>query len=110
MSIRCVCQNGHVLKVKESFAGVSGLCPTCKARVDVPHLPEPVMSEDTIMAILGRNGQPGESDSRHFDSSETGSQSGIGLRKVCERCGKEISAGAHICPHCHTYIANLRDF
>ena len=30
MSIRCVCQNGHVLKVKESFAGTSGLCPSCK--------------------------------------------------------------------------------
>ena len=53
MSIRCVCQNGHVLKVKESFAGTSGLCPMCRGRVDVPHPPEPAMSEDTILTILG---------------------------------------------------------
>ena len=53
MSIRCVCQNGHVLKVKESLAGRSGLCPSCKAVVKVPHLQQKCISEDAILDLLG---------------------------------------------------------
>ena len=34
----------------------------------------------------------------------------LGCGRTCDRCNKEISAGAHICPYCRTYIANLRDF
>ena len=114
MSIRCVCQNGHVLSVKESFAGASGLCPTCRARVDVPRLRAPAMSEDTILDIVGKQHPSASAMPEHFDSAVATSQSGIlgqgGLRKTCERCNKEISAGSHICPYCHTYIANLSDF
>jgi hypothetical protein len=110
MSIRCVCQNGHVLKVKESFAGASGLCPMCKARVDVPRRPEPAMSEETILSIVGTHPPPSSAIPGRHSSADPGSQSGIGLHKNCDRCNKEVSAGAHICPYCHTYIANLRDF
>ena len=31
-------------------------------------------------------------------------------KKICYKCNQEISAGIHICPYCHTYIANLNDF
>jgi Zn finger protein HypA/HybF involved in hydrogenase expression len=31
-------------------------------------------------------------------------------KKSCHRCNQEISAGTHICPYCHTYIASLQDF
>jgi hypothetical protein len=110
MSIRCVCQNGHVLKVKESFAGSTGLCPMCKARVDVPRRPEPAMSEDTILSIVGADRPPPGAVPGRLNLGEAGSQSGIALRKNCDKCNKEVSAGAHICPFCHTYIANLRDF
>jgi hypothetical protein len=111
MSIQCVCQNGHVLKVKNSFAGTSGLCPMCKARVDVPHAkPEPVMSEETILSIVGTSRPPSGATAGQLGAVDPSSQSGIGLRKNCDRCNKEVSAGAHICPYCHTYIANLRDF
>ncbi len=54
MSIRCVCQNGHVLKVKDSFAGTSGFCPSCRARVDVPKLQKRSISEDAILGLLGK--------------------------------------------------------
>jgi hypothetical protein len=110
MSIRCVCENGHVLKVKESFAGTFGLCPTCRGRVNVPRPTEPAMSEDTIMTILGNGSPSTKVASDRFDPSDPGSQSGIGLKKTCERCNKEVSTGSHICPYCRTYIANLRDF
>ena len=31
-------------------------------------------------------------------------------KKICNRCNQEVRSGTHICPHCHTYIANLSDF
>jgi hypothetical protein len=110
MSIRCVCENGHELKVKDSFAGSSGLCPVCRGRVVVPQPAAAAMSEDTIMTILGKHSPSAGTTSDRFDPSDPGSQSGIGLKKTCERCNKEISSGSHICPYCRTYIANLRDF
>jgi hypothetical protein len=114
MSIRCVCENGHVLNVKESLAGSSGLCPTCRVRVNVPHLRKPAMSEDTILDIVGKQPPSTRVMPDHPDSAVATSQSGIlapgGMKKTCERCNKEISASSHICPYCHTYIANLRDF
>ena len=53
MSIKVVCPNGHALQVKDEFAGKSGLCPHCKARITVPK-PEPeAVSEDDLLAVLG---------------------------------------------------------
>jgi hypothetical protein len=99
--------------VKDVFAGKSGLCPVCRARVEVPK-PEKDVSEDTILDILGK---PTSSDTViSSDSSlfEDTAISGIHKRstpnKCCERCNQEVPAGTHICPHCHTYIATLRDF
>jgi hypothetical protein len=114
MSIRCVCPNGHVLHVKDSLAGSSGLCPSCKGKVVVPkpHLPQ--MSEDAILDLLGP-----QSPSTRVATEESGvslatSDSGIYSqttgKKPCNRCSREVSIGTHICPYCHTYIANLSDF
>ena len=36
MGIRVTCENGHRFKVKEKYAGKTGRCPNCKARVEVP--------------------------------------------------------------------------
>lgn len=114
MSIRVVCPNGHVLQVKNIFAGKSGLCPICRAKVDVPQ-PNAKMSEDDIIGVIGPH-----------DPSR-GSRSGIMLRggtdavpastveaptvpkKCCTNCNREIASGTHICPFCRTYIANLSD-
>lgn len=114
MSIRCVCPNGHVLKVKESLAGTSGLCPTCRAKVEVPRLRTVPVSEDAILALLGRDQIPQADTATYNDLSDT-----MPLRvapkrgtpkKICFKCNQEISADIHICPFCHTYIANLKDF
>jgi anti-anti-sigma factor len=51
MSIEVTCPNGHVLRVKREFAGRSGLCPNCQARIDVPKA-APV-SEDDLLTVLG---------------------------------------------------------
>ena len=115
MSIRVVCPNGHIITVNDSLAGKVGRCPTCKAKVRVPRLRSDDLSEDAIMDILG----PEQSVPAHHaatreqvaesvvrQSGETGSPP----KKSCNKCHREISAEVHICPYCHTYIADLNDF
>ena len=114
MSIRVTCPNGHELSVKDSFAGKAGLCPKCKARMQVPELPPGELSEDSIMNILG----PSEASSVSQYSSPVDPGYGAGSendpnappKKSCHKCNREISAAIHICPFCHTYIAELTDF
>jgi hypothetical protein len=113
MSIRCVCTNGHVLRVKEALAGSSGLCPLCRTRVEVPKL-HSSMSEDAILDILSKEPRPTRTDTAHLKPFGDSQLSGVfnlpGSTKICGRCNREIDSGVHVCPHCHTYVANLRDF
>jgi hypothetical protein len=115
MSIRCVCSNGHVLKVKESLAGKSGLCPTCRSVVKVPCPHSAPVSEDAILDILGpQTNTPQADTATYYEMSDTtpllaGHERGT-PKKSCYKCNLEISSGTHICPHCHTYIAKLDDF
>ena len=58
MAISVKCQNGHVLKVRDEFAGKAGLCPHCNSPV---YVPMPVntaenakISDDEILGVLGR--------------------------------------------------------
>ncbi len=60
MSIEVMCPNGHSMRVKNEFAGKSGLCPYCKARITVPNTStvrvasgSTGVSEDDLMAFLG---------------------------------------------------------
>ena len=53
MSIKVTCPNGHELQVKSEFAGKSGLCPHCKARIIVPQPAPEEVSEDDLLRILG---------------------------------------------------------
>jgi hypothetical protein len=114
MSIRCVCPNGHVLHVKESLAGMTGLCPSCKGRVVVPKPRMLSMSEDAIIDLLGKQGPTARAAHEESGVSLATSDSGVYgqplAKKNCNRCSREVSANAHICPYCHTYIANLNDF
>jgi hypothetical protein len=113
MAIRCICPNGHVLKVKESFAGTIGLCPVCRAKVKVPTLCNQKVSEEAVMAMLGpceikENVAAALKDEEEQKILEANLRSGIFGRgtivKNCSRCNEEISADTHICPHCHTYV------
>jgi hypothetical protein len=120
MPIRCVCPKGHVLKVQESFAGSTGLCPVCKSRVRVPALRNEKVSEDAVMAILGPPEEPVSPSDVLSDADqeqltlEANLRSGVlgrsAVVKACSRCKKEIPVGTHICPYCRTYIAQLSDF
>jgi hypothetical protein len=116
MSIRVVCPNGHALKIKEEFAGKLGLCPVCKAQVHVPALQTPDLSEDAILDIMGKGG-PAPRSAADTKRSPVPVLAGQGKKdrqappkKSCSKCNREIVAGIHICPYCHTYIASLGDF
>jgi len=124
MSIRLTCPNGHVLKVDESLAGRVGLCPACKARVQIPKL-ERGFSEEDILSLLTdsaeQTGQPGAGTSGSsvgVDKSATPASTGPAKfvppqvpmpTKRCIKCHAEIAVVMHICPHCHTYVAKVSD-
>ena len=114
MGIKVTCPNGHTIKVKDYFAGKTGLCPTCKARMAVPNVPRGELSEDAILGIL--DGYPSKRqesvDSSHEASGDPVQQyvASKSTKKKCQNCRREIATETHICPHCHTYIAGLADF
>jgi hypothetical protein len=112
MTIRVVCPNGHALKVEDSFAGKTGLCPACKAKVHIPQLNEGGMSEDAIMDILGPEVPQSEDpvEKKPVATPKRRTDSGSEYKKSCHSCKEEVASTTHICPHCHAYIANLRDF
>ena len=126
MSIVANCPNGHVLKVKNEFAGKSGLCPHCGSRVIVPmpvHEGEKArISDDEIMGLLGPPDQVKPQppppvaqedlaihESIH-DPTPVDSQSGISLagssmlrqQKVCPQCGHLASFAFTHCSRCGT--------
>ena len=117
MAIRVVCPNGHALNVKESLAGKTGLCPKCKARVQVPEVRRDELSEDSIMNILGPQVSkvpqrpPVEASPEVAEPPRAAPvTSSTPPKRSCDKCNREISAELHICPFCHTYIAKLSDF
>ena len=122
MAIRVVCPNGHALNVKENLAGKTGLCPKCKARVQVPEVRRDELSEDSIMSILGPHvskvpPRPPEEAAPEEAAPEVAEPpraapvlSSTPPKRSCDKCNREISAELHICPFCHTYIAKLSDF
>lgn len=118
MSIRVSCPNGHVLEVKGALAGKSGLCPVCRAPVRVPQPHKADEFEDAILDMLGPGpakasaGEPAASGIHRIDGGTDGAEAAANgpPKKTCFRCHREIDLVAHICPHCHTYIASLADF
>ena len=109
MSIQVVCPNGHSLRVDEAYAGRTGVCPHCKARVAIPRPVDGDFSEDAILGLLGGDAPPRRPEARAADSAIQTAEKAT-PKKPCSKCNQEISIGMHICPHCHTYIAGLRDF
>ena len=49
MSIHVTCPSGHVLQVKDKYAGQTGKCPYCHARVKIPDH----VSDDEIVDLIG---------------------------------------------------------
>ena len=123
MSIEVRCANGHLLKVKDSFAGKTGLCPVCRALVRVP---QPSISEDDILHVVGEAaGQPVQPppDAPKPAGEPLGEPAGgvtprpakeppmVGpqRKKVCPKCNQFVSYyyAAH-CPRCGAPLSGVK--
>jgi hypothetical protein len=124
MAIELECPNGHQLKVKDRYAGQTGLCPRCKARVRVPSPGD--VTDDDILDILGppppapepepepEDEHPSTAaiasddyvhqDPRHTDGSGISllGSSIIRGQKICPACGRKASFTFKWCPSCGT--------
>ena len=129
MSIQVKCPNGHLLTVKNKYAGMSGLCPHCRARVQVPQR----LTDDHILDVVGDWQQPEPPKDREYAPPETGHdpdddddsasvlhgdcspsevQSGISVlgssiirhEKACPHCGHLVELQYASCPKCKEYF------
>jgi hypothetical protein len=117
MSIMVRCPNGHLLKVKNSMAGKTGLCPLCKGQVYVyVPIPEPQpkqhISDEVILDYLGPSQPSNSTSSSGIDLDEAAPhRPDQGHHetpwKCCVKCNRDIPSQTHICPYCHTYVADL---
>ena len=108
MAIRVVCRNGHALKVNDTSAGKSGLCPLCKVPVQVPSKRADGLTEDSLMDLLGpKEGEPTPGP-KEWSDPDSGKPSGAAQQsppmKTCIKCNREMELGVRICPHCKTYV------
>ncbi|MBI2825575.1 MAG: hypothetical protein HYX69_12905 [Planctomycetia bacterium] len=121
MSISFRCPNGHLLKVKDKYAGQTGLCPHCQARVLVPRLPEnEKMSEEAIADFIGPPPVDDEEMPVHQEPTIRDPMGGSGSSliqaamsaretKTCPKCKQEVRLCYALCPYCHTYFSDLSE-
>lgn len=114
MPIRIRCPNGHLLEVKQKYAGRVGLCPRCHVRVRVPTLDE--LYDEQIIAVLDRP-RPAdveeEASDQHVLDVPPKDGSGISLtgssmlrkQKVCPQCYHVASFSFTHCPTCGTPLS-----
>jgi hypothetical protein len=114
MGIMVNCPNGHHLNVNAKYAGKSGYCPFCKAKVHVPG-PGKGISDDEIAALMGPPLKPSSAklpseEYVHQEPQHDRDGSGISLlgssivrqKKLCPECAKLVSFAFATCPRCGT--------
>jgi DNA-directed RNA polymerase subunit RPC12/RpoP len=124
MSISAKCPNGHVLKVKDEYAGKSGLCPHCHSRVFVPmpiKAEKASITDDEILGLLGpasplKPEPPPPDPASALDAVHEAPKrdSAIDLlrssllkkQKVCPRCAHPAPLAFTHCSRCGTPLPN----
>jgi hypothetical protein len=129
MAIDVTCPNGHKLQIKEKYAGKSGLCPRCQARIEVPALgageelidlvarratpaadvqnqaalaAAPAHDPHDALADDDAPGTPSHATSRAGESLL--SSAVIRHRKVCPQCYQVCPIWYARCTHCDFYF------
>jgi len=115
MAITVKCPGGHTLRVKNEYAGRTGYCPRCKAKITVPDVRS--LSDDDILAIVQGRGSSKPvpavpSDSVLDDQPPAENASGLSLlgsskirgQKVCPGCYQLASFSFSVCPTCGTRL------
>jgi hypothetical protein len=109
MPIEVRCPNGHVLHVREKYAGRIGACPRCSAPIKVPLAGQVygdeqpgVLSIDQSLAESLVHEEP-DRPGRASDSSII-----LGQGKPCVWCGKIVSPAIAKCNWCGTPMSTYR--
>ncbi|QDU87032.1 hypothetical protein Pla175_03860 [Pirellulimonas nuda] len=112
MGIRVECPNGHVLNIKEKYAGKKGLCPKCPGQVFV-HVPD--VTEVIQRAVDESEQRTSAAGSSVFDeamgNSEAGDSGSASLLSGsvirhhirCE-CGSNVPMWYAKCPTCGRFL------
>jgi hypothetical protein len=118
MAIQVTCPNGHTLKVSDEMAGKRGLCPICKAKVEVPKREAGELTEEAILEILTAGEESPRAKAAETSDLDPMAQRAAARRapegpatprKTCPRCHAIIPGGMKICPNCKTYVATLEE-
>ncbi len=119
MAIEVTCPNGHLLRVKDKYAGKRGYCPFCpgKVAVLVPHK----LSDNDIAALIGKPAptrpdpvpdvdadEDDSEDSASVLDTPAGEASSISLvgasairhRATCPDCDESVPYWFAKCPRC----------
>lgn len=118
MAIGVTCPNGHLLKIKDKYAGKTGFCPMCEGRVRIS-VPKK-LNDDEIIEFIGKS--PDVSSETIDDESESvlheplvnrrAETSGISLvgasavrhKKKCPKCSRGVPYWYAKCPHCNSFL------
>jgi len=111
MSILVHCPGGHSIRIKAKYAGQTGRCPRCGARIEVPSL----LSDNEIDSVLNDFEEdhsvrydPGLE--KHLESSGislVGSKAFSGPIKSCPKCKEKVHVPANnVCPKCAAYFTH----
>ncbi len=106
MGIRVECPNGHLLNIKEKYAGKKGLCPKCPGQVfvQVPDVTQAI--ERAVQKDHGSTSSvfdDGMSDSEASSGASLISGSVIRHNIRCE-CGDNVPMWYAKCPACGRYL------
>jgi hypothetical protein len=115
MSIRVECPNGHTLRVKDKYAGKSGRCPQCHARV---YVPAKSLSEAEILKIVNvghAESHPHDDHSsihheplRDANPEDSGrsllNSSVLRHTRVCPSCNEKFPLWYASCSHCGKFF------
>jgi hypothetical protein len=126
MGIQVECPNGHILKVKDKYAGKKGLCPHCEGQVLV-QVPDALSATQTTeilqreaierrQAAQHHQAHQSSSGSHVFDdpadqvaapgSSTSGSLLGSSVirHNIKCKCGQHVPMWYARCPACGSYL------
>ena len=103
MAIEVRCQNGHLLRVKDKYAGKRGWCPHCRGVVLVPLAP--TFSEDDVLELLETQSASPASDAQLVQEPTEAPVSLLGgsfirQKKHCPQCHASVPLWFASCPSC----------
>jgi anti-sigma B factor antagonist len=101
MNFKIHCPNGHSVLVKEEFAGKTGLCPQCRAKIRVPAVGQQadgLCPSDEFVHQDPRHDRP---SSTNLSATPFPAQK---KARLCLGCGKSVSQSFTACPRCGTRL------